>query len=97
MFGLPAPHLEAFFPQIRKPFFATLFIGLLGKEETNAKATSNCWYVRIQVRSPLFSVCRIRLGIAGKALPLQDPAISIYRHSCQTLDGETFRPNYGLA
>ena len=53
--------------------------------------------IRIQVRSPLFGVCRIQLGIAGKAFPLQDPAISIYRHSCQTLDGEAFRPNHGLA
>jgi len=38
-------------------------------------------------------VCRIQLGIAGKAVPLQDSAISVYRHSCQTFDGAAFRPN----
>ena len=54
-------------------------------------------YIRIQVRSPLFGVCRIYLGIAGKTFPLQALAISIHRHSCQTFDGEAFRPNHGLA
>jgi hypothetical protein len=80
-----------------RPFFATLLIGLLGNEETDVKATSNCRYIRIQVRSPLSGVCRIHLGAASKTLSLQAPAISIYRHSCQTLDRKAFRPNHGLA
>jgi hypothetical protein len=80
------------------PFFATLlFTALLGRGESDAKATSNCRHIRIQVRSPLFGVCRFQLGIASKTLPLQAQAISIYRHSCQALDGEAFRPNHGLA
>src|SRR5208282_133625 len=76
-----------------RPFFATLFTALSGKEETDA--TSNCRYIRIQVCSSLFGLCRIQLGIASKALPLQAPAISIYHHSCQTLDREAFGPNHG--
>jgi hypothetical protein len=31
----------AFFPHTARPFLATLFIWLLGKEETDVKATSN--------------------------------------------------------
>ena len=80
-----------------RPFFANIIYRAIGKEETDAKATSNCQYIRIQVRSPLFGVCRFQLGIASKTLPVQDPAISVYRHRCQTLDGNAFRPNHGLA
>ncbi len=79
-----------------RPFFATLLIGLLGKEETDVKATSNCRYLCIQVRSPLTGLCRIQLGVASKALPLQVAAISSYRHGCQTFDGEAFLPNHAL-
>ncbi len=50
-----------------------------------------------QVRFSLFGVCRIRLGIAGKAVSLQDSAISLYRHGRQTLDGEASHPNHRLA
>jgi hypothetical protein len=67
-----------------------------GKEKLGVRATSNCGHVRIQVCSPLFGVCRIQLGIAGKAFPLQDSAIFNYRHSCETLDGEAFRPSHCL-
>ena len=42
----------------------------LRKEKSDAKATSNCGQIRIQVCSSLFGVCRIQLGIAGEALPL---------------------------
>jgi hypothetical protein len=99
MFSRPLPHtLGPSSRNVTKPFFATLlFTGLLGKEKSEVKATSNCGHIRIQVRSSLFGVCRIQLGIAGKAFPLQDSAISLYRHRCQTSNGEAFRPNDRLA
>src|ERR1700689_17583 len=65
----------------------------LGKEKSDVQATFNCGHIRIQVCSSLFGVCRIQLGIAGEAFPLQDSAISIESHRCQTFDGEAFRPN----
>ena len=96
MFSLPAPTPWAFFPQLHKAILCYI-IDRAGCEKRGAdlKATSNCGRIRIQVCSPLFGVRRIHLGIAGKAVPLQDSAISVYRHSCQTLDGEAFRPNGG--
>jgi hypothetical protein len=83
-------------PQLHKAIVCYIIDrAIWGKGRTDVKANGR--YIRIQVRSPLFGLCRIQLGIASEAFPLQDATISIERHSCQTLDGEAFRANRGLA
>ena len=45
----------------------------------------------------LFLACAVfSWGLQAKLSLYKSPAISVYRHSCQTFDGEAFRPNHGL-
>src|ERR1700678_1759661 len=78
----PPPPLEPSSRNSTRPFFATVLTRLFGKEGTDVKATSNRDNIRIQVCFSLFSLCRIQLGITGKAVPLQNSAIPLYCHSC---------------